>query len=61
MDKHLTRVRKVIWDIRAKWLDLGVGLGINIGTLEVGHLHPIMTDRQMITSGPLLIIVDKAT
>ena len=52
MDKHLKMVREAIWDVRAKWRDLGVELGINMGTLEVGHLHPIMTDPQnlMITS-----------
>ena len=35
VDKHLKMVREVIWDVRAKWRDLGVELDINVGTLEV--------------------------
>ena len=37
MDKHLKTVREATWDVRAKWCDLGVELGITMGTLEVGH------------------------
>ena len=37
MDKHLAIVRGVIWDVRARWSVLGQELGINVGTLEVGH------------------------
>ena len=38
VDKHLKIVRGAIWDARASWRDLGVELGINVGTLDVGHL-----------------------
>ena len=37
VDKHLKTVRETTWDARAKWRDIGVELGIDIGTLEVGH------------------------
>ena len=35
VDKHLKMVREVIWDVRAKWYNLGVQLVVNVGTLEV--------------------------
>ena len=35
MDKHLKIVREATWDVRAQWRDLGVELGINVGTLNV--------------------------
>ena len=38
MDKYLKTVRAATWDVRAKWRDLGVELGINVGTLEVGFI-----------------------
>ena len=37
MNKHLKIVRGVVWDMRAKWRELGVELDIDMGTLEVGH------------------------
>ena len=40
MDKHLKMVREATWDVRAKWYDLGVELGINVGTLEVIYSCP---------------------
>ena len=41
MDKHLKMVRAATWAIRASWHGLGMELGINVGTLEVGHCVPI--------------------
>ena len=37
MDKHLKIVREATWDVRAKWRDLGIELGISVGTLEVSN------------------------
>ena len=35
VDKHLKMAREATWDLRARWYDLGVQLGIGVGTLEV--------------------------
>ena len=35
VDKHLKIVRQATWDMRAKWYNLGLELGINDGTLQV--------------------------
>ena len=35
VDKHLKIVRDSTWEVRAQWYHLGVGLGINVGTLKV--------------------------
>ena len=41
VDKHLKMVREATWDVRPKWCNLGVQLGINVGTLEVNFvLYP---------------------
>ena len=36
VDKHLKVVREATWGVRAQWYDLGVELGISVGTLQVG-------------------------
>ena len=35
VDKHLKMVREATWDVRAQWYDIGVELGISVGTLQV--------------------------
>ena len=35
MDKHLKMVREAAWDVRAKWYDLGVELGVEVEILDV--------------------------
>ena len=36
----LGSLRKALWDMRAKWEDLGIDLGISIGTIEVSvHVY----------------------
>ena len=35
VDEHLRIVREALWNVRAKWYDLGVELGVNVETLEV--------------------------
>ena len=37
VDKHLKIVREAVWELRARWQDLGFQLGIPMGTLEVGY------------------------
>ena len=36
VDDHLKVVREATWGVRAQWYDLGVELGISVGTLQVG-------------------------
>ena len=38
VDTHLKAVRQTTWDVRAQWYDLGVELGVNVGTLKVSAL-----------------------
>ena len=35
VEKHLRVVRQAIWDVRAKWYNLGVELEVKVETLEV--------------------------
>ena len=35
VDKHLKAVRAATWEMRTQWYNLGLGLGINVGTLKV--------------------------
>ena len=39
VDKHLKIVRKATWDVRVKWYNLGLQLGIDVGTLNVSSLN----------------------
>ena len=55
MDKHLKVVREVTWDVRSQWYNLGLELGISVGTLQVGGsllciLHvPMVTVKNFIS------------
>ena len=64
MDKHLKTVRETTWDVRAKWRDIGVELGISVGTLEVSHyvticcsFIPLLT--QAVTGNERLFLVHR--
>ena len=35
IEKHLKRLREATWDLREKWWDLGLELGISVDTLQV--------------------------
>ena len=44
--KDLCAIQKAVWDARAHWYNIGVGLDISVGTLDaIKETHNDRTDR----------------